>query len=238
MSENYYLKNQERFVREFNHDYRDAQNMLEALTDLQQAADIRRQAVEEFIKLLPDMPYIGGDRNPMTRWIVVAAHYIAFYRPMKAAGLSAEQCGRMMYDLYVQKLSEKSDEQWQKEGTYQTGPEYIDLMKRWAESSKNYKHLPGWVVRYVEGDGEEFDYGIDYHQCGCLLYFQSQGVEELAPYLCLGDFPEHKRLGTGLVRTRTLAMGDGVCNFRFKKGRDITQDWDTEAPTIKRSFGT
>ena len=107
-------------------------------------------------------------------------------------------------------------------------------MKQWAEGSKNYEHLPGWVFSYVEGDGEEFDYGMDFHQCGVLLYFKSQGAEELAPYICLADWIESKLAGTGLMRTKTLAMGDGVCDFRFKKGRRVTQDWTTEAPKIKR----
>ncbi len=44
-------------------------------------------------------------------------------------------------------------------------------------------------------------------------------------------------MATGLVRTKTLAMGDGVCDFRFKKGRTITQDWASEVPRIKKKFG-
>lgn len=83
------------------------------------------------------------------------------------------------------------------------------------------------------GNGSDFDYGYDYLHCPCCEYFKSHEAADLAVYFCLLDFPEHKLMGTGLTRTKTPAQGDDLCDFRFKKGRPLRQDWSTEVPKIK-----
>ena len=233
---NYYLENREKFLKGFDQKNQGAQKLLASSTDPKTAAVIRQEAGEAFASLLPELPFIGGHRNPMTKWIVLAGHYVAFYRPMKAKGLSTESCGRLMYDIWVQNLALKSREYWLKEGARRLSPEYMKRMQGWAAWSQTRKDLPGWVVSYVEGGDKDFDYGINYHQCGAVLYFKKQNVADLAPYFCLVDWPSNKLMETGLARTKTLAMGNKVCNFRFKKGRPVTQDWSTEIAKIKQSF--
>jgi L-2-amino-thiazoline-4-carboxylic acid hydrolase len=233
---NYYAENRERFLKQFDQKNRGAQTLLATAAGPKLAAEVRRQAGETFVELLPGLPYLGGDRNPLTRWIVLAGHYLAFYRPMKAGGMSTEQCGRLMYDIWVQNLSEKSRQDWLNEGARRLSPEYMARMRRWATWSQSRKSLPGWVVSYVDGAGKDFDYGVDYHQCGAVLYFKKLGAADLAPYFCLVDWPSNKLMATGLVRTKTLAMGDSLCDFRFKKGRPVSQDWSTEQPRIKQKF--
>ncbi len=233
---NYYADNTAKFLKQFDQKNRGAQKLLAAVAKPEIAADIRQQAGKNFAELLTGLPYIGGDRNPLTKWIVLAGHYVAFYRPMKAKGMSTEQCGRLMYDIWVQNLAEKSKEDWLKEGARRLSPEYMKRMQGWAAWSQSRKDLPGWVVSYVDGKGQDFDYGIDYHQCGAVLYFKKQGAADLTPYYCLVDWPSNKLMATGLERSKTLAMGDKICNFRFKKGRPISQDWSTEVPKIKQRF--
>ena len=63
----------------------------------------------------------------------------------------------------------------------------------------------------------------------------SQGAAEVAPYFCLNDFILSRAEGTGLSRAHTLAQGHDRCDFRYKKGREVTQDWDTETPKFARN---
>ena len=84
--------------------------------------------------------------------------------------------------------------------------------------------------RFLPGDGKTFDAGYDYTECGAVKYFKAQGVAEVAPYFCLNDFLASRAQGTGLVRKGTLAQGDPLCDFRYKRDRPVTQDWDTEVP--------
>ena len=40
-------------------------------------------------------------------------------------------------------------------------------------------------------------------------------------------------MGTGLRRQGTLAQGDALCDFRYKKGRAVVQDWQSEVPRFQ-----
>ena len=51
---------------------------------------------------------------------------------------------------------------------------------------------------------------------------------------CLLDFPEARQLNSGFFRTKTLAQGDDFCNFRYKKGKEVVQTWETEVEKIQR----
>lgn len=74
-----------------------------------------------------------------------------------------------------------------------------------------------FAIRSVLGDGESFDFGVDYVQCGNLELARAVGAESFAPYLCMSDIALSEGLGWGLVRTQTLADGCSHCDFRFKK---------------------
>ena len=73
-------------------------------------------------------------------------------------------------------------------------------------------------IRYIPGNGENFDFGIDYVKCGNYEFAKEQGVEEFAPYICMSDIALSKALNWGLTRTQTLADGCDRCDFRFKQG--------------------
>jgi hypothetical protein len=72
-------------------------------------------------------------------------------------------------------------------------------------------------LRYVTGDGSDFDLGVDYVRCGNLELAKKLGAEAFAPYVCMSDVVLSDALGWGLTRTQTLADGCSHCDFRFKK---------------------
>ncbi len=50
----------------------------------------------------------------------------------------------------------------------------------------------------------------------------------------MNDFRRSAAYGTGLERKGTLAMGYPRCDFRYKKGRPVTQGWQSERAKIKK----
>jgi len=224
--ENYYRINSERFTRSFEHTVSSAKTYLSTKYDDATAHKVCTTARNEFKQLLPGLPYIGGDQHPGTKWLLLTAHWISFMRPMQERGYSTEAAARMMYDLYVEYLNTIPKDKMTKRGAYKLSQEYINIMKKWSHNSKTQRI--DWVADYIPGDKKHFDYGIDYLYCPCFEYFKTQGAKNIAPYFCLLDFPEHKIMGTGLVRKKTLAQGDDICDFRYKKGRAVTQNWSTE----------
>lgn len=48
---------------------------------------------------------------------------------------------------------------------------------------------------------------------------------ELARYMCPGNFPMSRAIGSGLVRTTTPGSGSTHCDFHFKARRPIQMEW-------------
>jgi hypothetical protein len=113
------------------------------------------------------------------------------------------------------------------------GAKALGEMREWADWTRKREYPANWVATFLPGDGVSFDFGYDYTECALVKYFAAQGVPELAPYPCVNDFARSAAIGTGLRRTGTLATGDGVCDFRFRRGRKVTQDWSTEIVRIR-----
>jgi hypothetical protein len=55
-------------------------------------------------------------------------------------------------------------------------------------------------------------------KCGLLDWFRDQGASEIAPIACEGDLIRTESLkGLKFIRTKTIANGDEICDFRFVK---------------------
>jgi len=156
--------------------------------------------------------------------LCLSAGSLAFYRAMMAHGKSVQDAGRIIYRA-VEAVVSQTDVFSGVDGRMAQGKAAQNDFKRMAAASQKRVYPGDWVLTFVEGDGREFDFGVDYTECGLVKFYHAQGADELAPYLCLGDFPISKALDTGLVRTTTLARGGPRCDFRYKNGRPIQMEW-------------
>ena len=84
---------------------------------------------------------------------------------------------------------------------------------------------PGWVWQYVEGDGVEFDYGMDFSQCYTHNLYHSLGANEFTPFYCYLDFITYRTPGWSFHREETLSEGHAKCSFRFKQGGVTHKGW-------------
>jgi hypothetical protein len=112
-------------------------------------------------------------------------------------------------------------------------PGQFESIKAWARWTQEREFPDNYVAVAVEGDGEAFDFGYDYTECAIIKILRKMGYLELAPYTCFHEYPLSRLDGRGLSRTKTLAWGDDVCDFRFKKGRSCTQFWDGEIDMVR-----
>jgi len=177
----------------------------------------------EYESIIPMIPYVGGIET-FTRYIISAAQYTALYRVLQNHGKSLEEAGQFIYDfteaflnsypklflrfltgdIFSKKLREKA--------------------KKGAEETQKRVYPENFVLSYVEGDGVEFDFGIEYTECGVCKFLEVVGAMELAPYICNVDIISSDKFGWGMKRTMTIAEGYPTCDFRFKKGgkTDVT----------------
>lgn len=184
-----------------------------------------RESLAEFEALIPELPYIGGDRNPLTGNLVSSAGALAVYRVMQRYGKPIEEAGELLY---------RSMETWIRRyprfvrrlmGRYYLSRLSQRQSKKRSALSQQRRYPADWVRVHVDGDGQTFEWGVDYLECGIVKFLHNQGADELAPYLCLTDYALFGALGIELKRTMTLAEGCEKCDFRFKRGDGTPGGW-------------
>jgi hypothetical protein len=176
--------------------------------------DIRKQ-VEA---LAPEAPFIGGEGNLFTEWLLYGVYYLAVYRVLQAEGLNTQEAGKAVFDTF-QAMADYPKWLLRIVGRLKYSERYVNRLKEAVSKTQERRYPGDWVARFIEGDGEGFDYGLDITECGICKFYRKQGAEEFAPYLCLSDHVVSNAFDRGLVRSKTLAEGADVCDFRFKKGR-------------------
>ena len=193
------------------------------------SAAIDADARQEFESLIPEIPYIGGDDNDLTDELSQATMALALYRAMKRRGIAVEESGEVLIRTVEAMVASYPKPLARAIGFYGMSGFGQRRTRRAALESQERVYPADWVFSFVEGDGDEFDWGIDYTECGIVKFFRAQGAEELAPYMCLADYPMSEAFDTGLIRNTTIAGGAERCDFRFKRGREISPDWRPEA---------
>ncbi len=170
-----------------------------------------------YSQLIPELPYIGG-KQPFTRFIITAAMFLALYQALQPLGISLGDFGELVFRMGVAYLHAYPRFMLKVFGQMNFTHLYLARLRKRAAESQLSLYADDYVYTFVEGDGVNFDYGVDYQECGSCKFLARQGAPELAPYLCPADIIYSKALGWGLKRTTTLAEGGPCCDFRFKKG--------------------
>ena len=183
----------------------------------EQANILIRESRREYEALIPQIPYIG-DKSPLLIFLIPTSRYLAVYRTLQGLGRTVEDAGPVIYemgeaafDAIPRVIRRVIRYLW-------FSPWFMRRLRTRATESQERKYPGGYVFEYVEGSGQDFDYGVDYTECASCKFLAAQNAFELAQYVCAVDKVASEILGWGLTRTMTLAEGCEKCDFRFKKG--------------------
>jgi len=216
VSVGYYISHKPRLLKDFDKAARSVGPVLTHYAG-DQAEALIQEARREYEMLIPDLPYVGG-RQPFTQFLIFTAWYLAMYRVLKAHGRTVEETGQIAYQVSHAFLQTYPRIVLRLLGSRRFSRRHIAEARRRAAESLSRPYPGDWVYTFVEGDGEHFDWGVDYTECGAYEFLKSHGAGELAQYLCPVDILYSDAFGWGLMRTSTLAEGYDCCDFRFKKG--------------------
>ena len=171
----------------------------------------------EFESLIPEMPKIRQDDKLLEKQLILCTAYLAIYRSMKKQGESVDEIWQLCHD--IEEAMVKSIP-----GIIRRFIKFNIFSKkemnreiRLAEESQKHQFPEDFVFTYVEGDGENFNYGIDMTECAMCKFYTRMDAEEFLPYICKTDYIFSENFGYELIRTQTLAEGHDRCDFRFKK---------------------
>lgn len=155
----------------------------------------------------------------MNAFLRGTAQEIAVYKALEAKGGTAPEAWEVCHEANRLRLERVATwKRWLLRRFMFSGLVRRIVSRR---AAKNERVRAGdFELRYVVGDGKDFDIGVDYLRCGNLELARQLGAEDFAPYVCMSDIALSDALGWGLTRTQTLADGCNYCDFRFKKGAE------------------
>jgi len=175
-----------------------------------EADGMRREMLEEYRPIAPQVPYVGGRRNRYTPALALSAWALAMYRVLLRHGGSVQDAGEILH--YYAKSSYERIPTLLRTRMLRPRRKRAEKQAKWTQQRR---YADDWFNEIVEGDGRTFGWGIDITECGLVKFLHAQGADELAPYLCDLDYVMAEAAGVGLTRTKTLAWGCDSCDFRW-----------------------
>ncbi|MBN1533181.1 MAG: L-2-amino-thiazoline-4-carboxylic acid hydrolase [Spirochaetes bacterium] len=202
-----------------------------------QTESIIADTLGEYEAMIPRIPYIGGSKNFLTRNLVGSAQLLSLIRVLEKRGLSEKEIGKMLHDIYESHLAALP-------GIVRFILKKIYLTPIWQKRIQRngirsqMREYPGdWVSEYIPGNGTDFVFGVNFHECGICKFYKTEGAEKYLPYLCLLDYPLFKMMGIRLMRSETLGNGASRCDFRFGGNRPPVEGWPPESVEEYRAVG-
>jgi hypothetical protein len=214
---NYYISQKRKLTRVLDKTVSRIRPVMDEKYGVIEAEQINQEILLEFEKIIPEIPYIGGKKNRLTLFLVQSAWGLAFYRALQKRGGSLEEAGELL--------------QQAAEAMFNAVPRFLRhlygrfLIHQWRHSkmtknaleTQKREYPENWVQKFIVSDGETFDLGYDYTECGIVKFLEAQDASELTPYLCHTDFAALESMGLNLERTETISSGCARCNFRISK---------------------
>jgi len=224
----YYIKKKGKLLKTFEERLEIARELLSKKFDNLKVNEIINQIKLEYEQIIPEIPYIGGQKNPTTQVLIKCVSNLALFRILEKNGFSFNEIGEFHYHFSIGNHKIRK-EALQKAGRdpslYPFDTVYLDYQKKLTEATQKRMYSYDWVMDFVEGDGKSFAWGWDVYECGVQKVFKKLGDEKYLPLICLGDHYEAEALGFGFTRTKTLGFGASMCTHRFVKNYKTPRAW-------------
>jgi hypothetical protein len=215
-----------RSIRTFNWVVRRLRSTFAAEFGDDLADEIMDRSGAEFQEILPLIPYIGGIKNLYTPILYASGGMLAIARVMEANGKTAEDMFVVFYKA-IDRL-------------YRLLPKFImrffgriflsryggiGVLRRMAARSQKRMYAEDWVFTVDEGDGENYDWRLEYSECAVIKFWARQGAHDLMPFCNFGDMSMSRALSLGM-QSATLGEGCETCVAELKYGRETeTRAW-------------
>ncbi len=198
------------------------------------ADTLHRDARHEYEKLIPEIPFIKGPRARMLNsFLLITAQEIAAYKAMKNHGKLPGEAWELCHEALRFRMAQIP--KWKRwlMRRFMFSRLVRKIVARRAQQQQKV-FMGDFEIEYLISEGDKFDFGVNYLQCGNYTFAKRHGGEEFAPYVCMSDIVLSEAMGWGLIRTQTLADGCPHCDFRFKK--EAATQISSKTPEVQESI--
>jgi ubiquinone/menaquinone biosynthesis C-methylase UbiE len=228
MVKDYYMKNKEKLMVQFDKLLHISKELLLKHFTEKELEEMFKQMRNEYEKIIPEIPYIGGRKNSFTSLLVDTITIVPFFRILENKDLTYREIGEFTYEFW-EEIFKRRVHKFEKTGQTPVdqffNDTFLNFNKILAKSSQLKKYPDDFVMEFLEGDGKTFDYGYTFTECGVNKFFKKLGIEKYTPFMCLSDFVQANIYGFGFTRTQTIGNGAPICDHRFLKNSTTPRAW-------------
>jgi hypothetical protein len=213
----YYTSRKEKLLRNFEASCALMRTSLVARYGEELANVLETAAHRQYEELIPEIPYIHGLRAKLlNNFLLISAQELAVYKAMAEQGKSPREAWELCHEALRLRLAQFPCWKRRLMRRFMFSGLVRRIVARRARKKEKYR-FGDFEIEYVMDGEDEFDFGVNYIQCGNYKFVVEHGGEAFAPYVCMSDIVLSEVMGWGLIRTQTLADGCPYCDFRFKK---------------------
>ena len=216
-NKNFYLNNTKKYLRNFDKFIVQSKKIIKKNCTGTDFKQIKTRLFDRYQFILNDLPYIGGDDNNCTGFLLQGAQGMAIIDIFTELGLPKEQIGDLIYRMTEESFRKMNPIKKAIAKKVFVSKKRIEKLIEAGNVSQKKEYPENWVYQAGWGNGKDLVYTNTYYECGICKFFKSRGYDDYIPYLCKTDYAVFDAFGLELRRTKTIGAGDDICNFKIYK---------------------
>ena len=231
----YYISKKTKILENFDTKINTFQTVILSQLGMAKTNELLIEIKDEYKRLIPEIVYIESQNNFLLREYKDISICLAFALVMKRHKYSKEEIAAYIFEIQKEMISSSANSNirpiqllFNMLQIFPFNKLYRIILKNYEKRIRKEEKALNIQIHYVEGDGKNFDYGIDILRCPICDIWKKHNVSEILPYVCLFDFFKSAITNSGLIRTMTLAEGKEKCDNRFKQGRKTQNKQETQ----------
>ncbi|MGH0032562.1 MAG: L-2-amino-thiazoline-4-carboxylic acid hydrolase [Myxococcota bacterium] len=182
------------------------------------ALEVTRAARDEYARVLPRVPDIGGRRNVFQPVMTVNGWMVALHRALAARGRQAADTIAVTQAVFDAALRRLPSLLLRAIGRLALSAPSRRYFERQARRSQERRFAQDFVWKLEHGDDGEMSFVFD--ECAVNKWYDAEGLAELKPYCNFADVTYSRLMGMGVDAHETIGLGCAQCALRFKHGRE------------------
>lgn len=215
----YYADRMKSIAGEFDANLHAARRWFEELVPDVRFDDVVTAVHEVLPHVVATLPYVGGAHGRMTPYFEQTAGVFALGRVLRARGIPEAMMSQLLRHVFLARLRETPRHERLALGRRFLSAEGREMLRHEAEKSRLRENGGDFVYRFVEPsaaiDGESFEFGLDYVECGFCKLAAANADTDILPMICDMDVESYALRGVELKRSSALAGGASCCDFRY-----------------------
>jgi hypothetical protein len=149
ISSMYYISKKDDLIKSLEKNQKYFKKVLISYYREPEIVNITKETRREFEKIIPEIPYIGGDRNLRTEDLEQSAMALAFYKVQKKHSRTTDEIGNIIYKATEAGL--KSYPKWllRLSGGKYFSKKFLALERNNAKESQKRQYEGDWVTIFV-----------------------------------------------------------------------------------------